>query len=167
MNVEYCYYKKGLAAMFVNLWQILWFGYWKGCKLLIDFTAASVDLMPGQHEATMKMMWTDAPTDQICRMKYKTAKGFNDNILFLFISQYARLHNFRCFDVQQKDSNGIPIYCLDTASTLNDAMVSESDKAFLKGMSRVALQSMDLQTIIMIVIVGVGAIFGMHMLGIF
>lgn len=164
--IEYPYYKRGLKNWIINTFFVLYYGVWKGCAMIIDVYADP--FLPSIGWCDVKRFWVDWTTEKINEDKYKIAKGFNDSLLFLFVPQYIRIHNMKAFDVSVKDpATGVYIYSQDTASTLHDAMVSQSDMRFRKGMSKVGMQTMDIQTIIMIVIVGVGAIFGLHMLGVF
>ncbi len=162
--LEYPYYKRGLVNWIINTFYVLYYGIWKGCVLIIDIYA---DPYTKDGWCDIHKMWVDWSTAAINEQKYKLGKVFQDSILFAFVPQYVKLHNMKVFDVSVKTAAGDFIYSQDTASTLHDAMVSQSDVQFRKGMSKVGMQTMDIQTIIMIAVVGVGAIFGMHMLGLF
>lgn len=163
--IEYPYYKRGLANWFIKTFYVLYYGIWKGCALIIDIYADPY--LPNEGWCDIHKMWVDWKTETINDQKYKLGKGFEDSLLFAFVPQYVRIHNLDCFDTSIKDPAGQFIFSQDTASTLHDAMMSQSDMQFRKGMSKIGMQTMDIQTIIMIVIVGVGAIFGLHMLGVF
>lgn len=163
--IEYPYHKRGLGNWFVKLFFVLYYGIWKGCALIIDVYADPY--LTGDGWCDIHKMWVDWSTAEINEKKYKVAKGFEDSFLFMFVPQYAKIHNMSPFDTSVKDPAGNFIYSQDTASTLHDAMMSQSDIQFRKGMSKIGFQTMDIQTIIMIAIVGVGAIFGLHMLGLF
>lgn len=79
-----------------------------------------------------------------------------------------RIHNAHKFDVRHAtDADGILIYSQDTSATLHDAMQSNATQDFIKGMGKTSIASMDLQKILMIGILAVGAFFGMYMLGVF
>lgn len=133
-------------------------------KLLIDI---NINCVTGSPTYYRMETWTTKKTDEIICMGYKKCVGLHDNLLWLDIDQYIRINNGCEFDIHQKDKYGNFIYSQDTPATLNDAMTSDSDATFIKGMGRAhTLRGMDLQTLIMIAIVGAGAIAGMYFLGV-
>lgn len=163
MYINYPYHEK---ASFKKIWMIIWFGWIKGMILIIDCTAKPAEF--GGREAYRRIdRFTNETTASVLAKGYKTGKGWHDNLLWAFVPVFVKLNGFKKFDVFVKDKNGHFIYSQDTAGTLNDSMVSDNDTKFIKGMGKAALPSMDLQTMIMIIIIGAGAIFGLHMLGLF
>lgn len=113
--------------------------------------------------------WVDTKRKDLGTMGYKPVKGLHDSILWFGVKTYMIVENGKMFEVpDSRDENGNYLYPQDTAETLQDYASSSATQKFIAAMSKVAaLGTMDLQTIIMIVIVGVGAVFGMHMLGVF
>lgn len=111
--------------------------------------------------------WTSDATEDLQRQGYLKVDGLYDSIVYSGVPVFMRINNAKIFDVHVKDANGNFLYSQDTAATLHDSMTSNATQNFLKGMNRVAWQTMDLQKIVMIAIIGVGAIFGMYMLGFF
>lgn len=163
MYIDYPYHEK---ASFKKIWMIIWFGWIRGMILIIDCTAKPAEF--GGREAYRRIdRFTNETTASVLAKGYKTGKGWHDNLLWAFVPVFVKLNGFKKFDVSVKDKNGHFIYSQDTAGTLNDSMVSDNDTKFIKGMGKAALPSMDLQTMIMIIIIGAGAIFGLHMLGLF
>lgn len=163
MYVDYPYCEKNL---FKKAFLIFWYGWVKGMILLIDGVAKPSEF-GGREVCRWSHRFTDLPRSEICARGYKVGKGFHDNLMWMFIPVFVKLNGFKCFDVSVKDKNGMFLYSQDTAGTLNDSMVSDNDAKFIKGMGKVQLSGMDLQTMIMIIIIGAGAIFGLHMLGLF
>lgn len=165
-KIEFEYYKNGMINKILQAWTIFWLGWWKGYILLIDIIA-----MPTIHESdkkncTVQMNWVKMPKSSAIASGYKVAKGFNDNIMFLGVSQFARISNVEKFNVHVKDDCGRFIFSQDTACTLNDNMMSDNDAKFIKGLGKASLPKMDLQTMIMILIVGAGAIAGLYFMGV-
>lgn len=161
MMVEYPY----CGNFFTRLWMVFWYGWIKGMRLIIDMTASPSWIKDPKLIRSDK--FTDLPQSEICSKGYKIGKGFHDNLMWMFVPVFVKLNNFTKFDITVKDKNGYFLYSQDTAGTLNDSMVSDNDAKFIKGMGKAALPSMDLQTMIMIIIIGAGAVFGLHVLGLF
>lgn len=112
--------------------------------------------------------WTDEDPAELNAAGYLKCTGLYDSILFWGVPVYLRVHGLQQFDIHAKDPHtGQFLYSQDTAATLNDAMTSSATKEFIKGMARTQLSSMDTQKIIMIALIGAGAIFGMWILGVF
>lgn len=110
--------------------------------------------------------WTSDSAEELQKQGYLKVDGLYDSIVYWGVPVYMRINNASMFDIHVKDAEGNFIYSQDTAATLHDSMTSNATMAFLKGMNRIAWQAMDMQKIIMIAIVGAGAIFGLYMLGI-
>lgn len=163
IDIEYKYYEKNTIGRKLS---IFWYGWIKGYKLKSDIIGKPAEL-GGDYKLRRCDKWTDEDKASLQSKGYRPIKGLNDSILWLVVPQYAKLSNLKKFDVRQCDKYGRPLYSLDTAGTLNDSMKSDNDAKFIKGMGKAALPSMDLQTIIMIVIIGAGAIFGLKFLGAF
>lgn len=113
--------------------------------------------------------WTDATRDEL------HASGFlpgvrvpgYDAIQWWRQKVYVRLENYQQFDIHQVDEKtGQLLYPQDTPSTLHDEMTSNATKDFIKAMFKATLPTMDVQKIIMIAILGAGAVLGMMMLGV-
>lgn len=113
-------------------------------------------------------MWTEEPPEQLNRDGYLRAYGLYDSILFWGVPVYLKVHGLKQFDIHATDpQTGRFLYSQDTAATLNDAMTSNATKDFIKGMAKTQLSAMDTQKVIMIALIGAGAIFGMWILGVF
>lgn len=111
--------------------------------------------------------WTDEPAEQLNRDGYLKCTGLYDSILFWGVPVYLRVHGLHQFDIHATDDAGRFLYSQDTAATLNDAMTSSATKDFIKGMAKTQMSAMDTQKIIMIAMLGAGAIFGLWILGVF
>ena len=133
-------------------------------KMLID-----ININPITNSKTFYRheRWSDESIPEIIGRGYKRCVGLHDNLLWIGIPQYVKINNGKEFDIHVTDRNGEFIYSQDTPATLNDAMTSDSDKDFIRGMGRAhTLRGMDLQTMAMIAIVGVGAIVGLYWFGV-
>lgn len=133
-------------------------------KLLIDININCITDSPTFYRMEK---WTTESTDEIIGKGYKKIVGLHDNLLWAGIKQYAKINNGREFNIRQTDKNGVFLYSQDTPATLNDAMTSDSDNAFIRGMGRAhTMRGMDIQTMAMIGIIGVGAIVGLYFMGV-
>lgn len=112
-------------------------------------------------------MWTDEPPESLQIAGYKKVTGLYDSIVWWNVPVYLRIRGGEKFDIRHcVDDKGQLIFSQDTSATLHDAMQSNATQAFIKGMGKTQLASMDIQKIFMIGILAVGALFGLYMLGI-
>lgn len=79
---------------------------------------------------------------------------------------YIRICNISSFNTDVVDKAGRRIYSEDTGVTLNDKMTSNNILQFIKGLGKMMMSKMDLQTIILIVLVGAGAVAAMYFMGV-
>lgn len=115
-----------------------------------------------------KDAWTQRSAEELHADGYHRADGFYDSILWWRVPVYVKLHGLRKFDVRAAvDEKGVPLFSQDTSATLHDVMQSSATQDFIKGMGKTSLSAMDTQKLIMIAIIGAGALFGMWMLGVF
>lgn len=129
-------------------------------RYIIDICLKPSEL-PGRAKYTRTEKWTDKSAADLHAEGYRKAIGFKDSLTWWGIPVFVKITNGH-----EIDTASVPI-SQDTAFTLNDSMVSSATSDFIKGMARGAMQSMDVQKMIMIAIVGIGAIFGLKMLGVF
>lgn len=111
--------------------------------------------------------WTQLSTQELELMGYRKCRGLYDNLFWWGVPVYLRLEGLSQFDIRQVNERGELIYSQDTATTLHDVMTGNAVADFIKGLARGQPANMDIQKIIAIVIIGVGAVFGMHILGVF
>lgn len=111
--------------------------------------------------------WTSAKTDELQRQGYLKIDGLYDSLVYWGVPVYMRINNAKLFDVHARDKDGNYLYSQDTAATLHDTMTSNATQSFLKGMNKVSWQTMDMQKLLMIGLLGAGVVFGMYMLGFF
>ena len=112
--------------------------------------------------------WTDMSTDELHQNGYLPAvrmPGY-DSIQWWGQKVYVRLQNYTQFDIHAKDEFGRFLYSQDTPSTLHDEMTSNATQQFIKAMFKTTLPTMDVQKIIMMALLAVGAVFGLMMLGV-
>lgn len=120
-----------------------------------------------RQEIVRTEYWTDEKKKNIHLDGYRTVRGMHDSMLWLGVPMYMRVDNVRYFAVPDTKTSGKFDYPQDTAETLHDYASSNATQKFIAAMSKTALANMDTHTLIMIIILAVGAIFGMHLFGVF
>lgn len=150
MEKEHCYTRE---TLFSTIKEVVWNGWIKHHKLLVDLTLRP-DVIPGTPLYLRREKWTDRFTDEICADGYKKAKGLHDSILWSGVNIFVRIHNAVEFPIAQVFPEK-----KDTAFTLNDAMLSDTDARFKKSLAKAALtQAADWQRIILFGGLGVAAV---------
>ena len=140
-------------TFFSSLCEVIKHGWIKKHKLLVDIL-----LRPNEFKGVpvylRREKWTDAHDDEICSKGYKLAKGLHDSIMWSGVRIYVKIHNAIEFPIGEVFPEK-----KDTAFTLNDAMLSDTDNKFKKSLAKAALtQAADWQRIIMFGGLGVAAI---------
>lgn len=142
----------------------------RGEKIIVDIWQKT-EIVAGKKGAyySRSDRWTQATSDELHSEGYLPGvrvPGY-DSIEWSKQKVYVRLLNFQQYDIHVKDDlTGRYLYSQDTPSTLHDEMTSNATQDFIKAMFKTTLPKMDVQKIIMIAILGVGAVFGLMMLGI-
>lgn len=112
--------------------------------------------------------WTALKGKELEPMGYYRCEGLKDSIIWWGVPVYLRITGGTAADLSQiRDKDGQRIYSQDTAATLNDVMTSKATENFMRGLGKTALPTMDVQKIIMVGILAVGAVFGLMMMGVF
>lgn len=106
--------------------------------------------------------WTDTPKEILHENGYRICEGIHDNLAWFGVPVMMKIYNFKipeCTD---------PNFSQDTPSTLNDRMNNNLMNKFAKSLARAAaIAGIDIQKMILIAAVGIGAIVGMKMFGVF
>lgn len=158
MIVEHDYLKRGF---FKDLFENI-----KHC--MIHKRVLCVDLI-GEHSNTQgkdyyerKEYWTDTPLRILHENGYRICDGIHDSIAWIGVPVMMKIYNFKMIEIDD------PNFSQDTPSTLNDRMNNNLLNKFAKSLARAAaIAGMDIQKMILIAAVGIGAIVGMKMLGVF
>lgn len=157
------------TSLFYILKMIIVCHWIKGMVLKVDLIGKPDVLGSGKDPKYRRVeYWTNEPT-HILRSKYdyKKAIKWYDSLLWAGVPVWMRLSNLEQFDIHVKDKNGKFIYSQDTSATLHDVMTSNATITFIKQMAKTVMSKMDIQTMVLMAIVGVGAVVGLHYLGIF
>lgn len=163
MMKEFPYYDNTIKGKIIRAWHIL-IAQIMIYKLIIEITI-NPGIIHDKPEMYRREYWTTTPKKDLIAKGFTKCVGLHDNIAWVGIRQYIKINNGEVFDVEIKDKHGNFIYSQDTPATLNDAMTSDADKEFFKGMGKAhTLRNMDMQTMIMIAIVAIGAGVGIYFL---
>lgn len=147
-------------SFFKTGFEILKEKWIRGKKLIVDFTFKP-DVLKGAPEYVRTEKWVKTPAKELHAIGYKEAEGIHDSILWSYVKIYVRFHNEKEFPISQVFPEK-----KDTAYTLNDAMLSTSDRDFKKGLARAQLTATaDWQKMFLIMIIGAGIILGTKMMG--
>lgn len=147
-QLEHEYTEEGF---FKNLAECFYHRIIKKRRLLVCFT---IDPIGKGDKYQRREIWTDKTPAQINRMGYLESKGLHDTISFLGTKIYAKVENGQEFDIEKYYPEK-----KDTAYTLNDAMLSDSDARFKKALARAQLgATADWQKIALIGGVGILAV---------
>ena len=161
MNYDHNYYEKGLAKFFKDGAECFWHSWIKRRILVVDIIAEHSNVQNKDYYRRVEY-WTDTPAAVLHENGYRICEGLHDNLAWIGVPIMMKLYNFKTIIVDD------PKFSKDTPSTLNDRMNSNLLNKFAKSLARAAaLNGMDLQKLMLMGIVGVGAIIGMKMLGVF
>ena len=109
-----------------------------------------------------KEYWVDTPLKVLHENGYRICDGIHDSIAWIGVPIMMKIYGFKMIEVDD------PNFSQDTPSTLNDRMQNNLLNKFAKSLARAAaIAGMDIQKMILIAAVGIGAIVGMKMFGVF
>ena len=148
-------------SFFGTLFEIVKRRWFQGKRLIVDITLKP-GVLGGKDDYIQKEYWTKTPPEELHAKGYVDAVGLHDSIIWMGVKIYARIHNGVEFPIKQ-------IYPdkRDTAYTLNDAMLSNTDREFKRSMARAQLTATaDWQKIGLMVVLGVGVIIATKWFGI-
>lgn len=132
-----------------------------GWSLLVDIILKpnwSAPIKAGKEEEyTVREEWVRFDSAKIASMHYVRCEGYKENLAWWGVPVYCKITNGIVPDPINKE----------TATTHNDRMTSNATKKFIKSLWRTALPSLSIQQIVLIGVLGVGAILGMWWLGVF
>ena len=158
MNYEHDYLKGGFFKdLFENIKH-----------RMIHKRVLVVDLI-GEHSEVQnhdyydrREYWTDTPQRILHENGYRICEGIHDNLAWIGVPVMMKIYNFKMIEVDD------PNFSQDTPSTLNDRMNNNLLNKFAKSLARAAaIAGMDLQKMILIGAVGIAAVVGMKIFGVF
>lgn len=163
MREEYSYYDSNFGD---DLKSVIKHTVFKKHNLVVDIILKP-SFLGGEPSYIRREYWTDEDGSILSSKGYREIIGLHDSIAWSKVKIYCKISNGEIFNIHEKNDKGQFFYSQDTSATLNDFMQSSATRDFIKGMGKTALPEMDIQKIIFIAIIGIGAIFGLKMLGVF
>lgn len=155
---EYDYLNGGF---FKDLAQNVWHHLIHKRILMIDIVGKHSNVQNKDYYERREY-WVDTPARILHENGYRICEGIHDNLAWIGVPVMMKLHGFKEIAVDD------PNFSHDTPSFLNDRMNNNLLNKFAKSLARAAaIAGMDIQKMILIGAVGIAAIVGMKMFGVF
>ena len=159
MRWKYDYTNRAFGKTFID-GAICFKNYWIKKRVMVCDIYADYDLIQDKEYYKREDNWTDEKLTVLHEQGYKRCENLpdHDNIGWIGVPVMVKFHGFKTIETESKDS---PMF-------LNDRMQSNLLNKFAKSLARAALVAgMDLQKIILMGVIGVAALIGMKMFGVF
>lgn len=159
MKWEYNYTDRRFGKTFTDLFQVIKHSWIKHRVIMIDLYAEWDDAQKKEYY-NREEFWTDEKLTSLHEQGYRSSVGTpdHDNLAWVGVPVMIRLHNFK---ICEEISN-------DGPSFLNDRIHNNLLNKFARALARAAaLAGMDLQKIILMGAIGIAAVIGMKMFGVF
>lgn len=130
---------------------------WKLLILMVFKEDRSMIETDRKEIVTWREAWTKKDSASISKMGYARCEGLKDNIAWWGVPVYAKIIGGKV----------PPAEDLQSATTLDNNMRSTATRDFIKKMWKAKLPALSTQQIVLILILGAGAILGMWWLGVF
>ena len=156
---EHDYTQKGIGKFFKDLGECIWHSWIKHRVMVCDMFS-DYDIIQMKEYVIRKEYWTDEKTKDLHAKGYRICEGLpsHDNLAWMGVPVMCKLHGFKTCEIDSKDS---PTF-------LNDRMQNNLLNKFARSLARaVTLGGMDLQKILLMAGLGVAAIIGMKVMGVF
>lgn len=161
MNWPHNYYEKGLAKFFKDGAECFYHSFLKGRILVVDVIGEHSNTQNKDYYSRVEY-WTDTPAHVLHENGYRICEGLHDNLAWMGVPVMMKIYNFKVIEVND------PNFSRDTPSTLNDRMNNNLLTKFARHLARAAaLGGMDLQKILFMGVIGIAAVIGMKMFGVF
>ena len=159
MRWKYDYTNRAFGKTFID-GAICFKNYWIKKRVMVCDIYADYDLIQDKEYYKREDNWTDEKLASLHEQGYKRCENLpdHDNIGWIGVPVMVKFHGFKTIETESKDS---PMF-------LNDRMQSNLLNKFAKSLARAALVAgMDLQKIILMGVIGIAALIGMKMFGVF
>lgn len=161
MNYDHDYHGSGIRKFFSDLGENIKHSMIKKRILVVDLVGEHSNV---QHKDyyDRKEYWTDTPAAVLHENGYRICEGLHDNLAWVGVTVMMKIYNFKMIEITD------PNFSKDTPSTLNDRMENNLLNKFAKSLARAAaIGGMDIQKLILMGAIGIAAIIGMKMFGVF
>ena len=159
MRWKYDYTNRAFGKTFIDGAMCFW-NYWIKKRVMVCDIYANDDFIQDKEYYIREDNWTDEKLAILHEKGYKKCENLpdHDNIGWIGVPVMVKFHGFKTIETDCKDS---PMF-------LNDRMQSNLLNKFAKSLARAAvIGGMDIQKLILMAGIGVAAVFGMKVLGVF
>ena len=163
MIYEYNYTDRRFGKTFSDLFQVIKHSWIKHRVLVVDLIA-HYDVIQGKEYYIRKEYWTDEKLVKLHEQGYRRSDNTpdHDNLAWIGVPVMIKLQGFKITEITD------PAASQDDPMFLNDRMESNLLNKFAKSLARAAaLAGMDLQKLILMGAIGIAAVVGMKMFGVF
>lgn len=163
MKWEYKYTDRRFGKTFSDMIQVIKHSWVKHHTLIIDLTA-DYDEVQNKEYYIREENWTDEKLTSLHEQGYRKSEDTpdHDNLAWIGVPVMIRLHGFKTIEITDPEASK------DDPMFLNDRIQSNLLRSFAKSLARAAaLAGMDLQKLILMGAIGIAAVVGMKMFGVF
>ena len=156
---KYDYTQKGIGKFFKDVVLCYWHSVIKRHVMVCDM-CGDYDIIQMKEYVIRVDYWTDEKLKDLHAKGYRTCEGLpgHDKLAWAGVPVMCKLSGFKTYEIDSKDS---PTF-------LNDRMQNNLLNKFAKSLARaVTLGGMDLQKILLMAGLGVAAVIGLKMMGVF
>ena len=158
---EHDYHGSGIGKFFSDLKENLIHSMIHKRILVVDIVGEHSNVQNKDYY-NRKEYWTDTPAEVLHENGYRRCEGIHDNLAWAGVPVMIKIYNFKLIQIDD------PNFSKDTPAFLDDRMRNNWTNRFAKSLARAsAIAGMDIQKMILIGAVGIGAIVGMKMFGVF
>ena len=162
MRKKYDYSNRAFGKTFIDGAVCFW-NYWIKKRVMVIDIIADYDLIQHKEYYIREDNWTDEKITLLHEQGYRKCENMpdHDNLGWLGVPVLIKFHGFKTIIIENQNYKDNPMF-------LNDRMQNNLLNKFAKSLARAALVgSMDLQKLILMGAIGVAALIGMKMFGVF
>ena len=160
---EYNYTDRRFGKTFSDLIQVIKHS-WIHHRVMVVDLIADYDIIQQKEYYIRKEYWTDQKLGKLHEMGYRRSDNTpdHDNLAWMGVPVMIKLSGFKTTEITD------PAASQDDPMFLNDRMESNLLNKFAKSLARAAaLAGMDLQKLVLMGAIGIAAVVGMKMFGVF
>ena len=163
MKWDHNYLGKGFGKFCSDLLECVKHS-WIHKRILMCDIIARYDVVQKKEYYDRIEWWTDYKASQLHEMGYRVCESMpgHDSLAWAGVPVMVRFYGFKTIEITDPDGSQ------DDPMFLNDRMESNLLNKFARSLARAAtLAGMDLQKLILMAGIGIAAVVGMKMLGVF
>lgn len=163
MRKKYNYTKRGFGKTLTDLGGTI-SNFWIKKRCIVCDIIADYDVVQHKEYFIREDYWTDESISSLHERGYRICENLpdHDNLAWVGVPVMIKFWNFKTIEITDPDGSQ------DDPMFLNDRMESNLLNKFARSLARAAaLAGMDLQKLILMAGIGIAAVVGMKMLGVF